>query len=385
MMLRAYKTEIDPIYDQKIKIHKTIGVSRFVKNLYIKTEQETYEANGEFLSGMDFSKWLNNEFLPSNPTYAWVKEVSSKAVKQAIMQTEKAFLRFFKGEAEYPKPKKRTDNVKMYFVKNNMTDCTVERHRIKIPTLGFVRLKEHGYIPVGASVKSGTIERRADRYFVSVVCEVGEQPILGVPTNDGVGVDLGVSDLAVTSNGRKFANVNKGDKVKKLEKRRRRKQRRLSKKIKRIKKGEANKSNVQKNKIEVQKLYLRLANIRKEYVRYVVNSLVAMNPKFIAIEDLNVQGMKKNKHLSKAISEQLWGYFRLFLIQQCQKHGIEVRIASRYYASSQLCSTPGCAYKNPKTKNLNVREWICPECGACHDRDTNAAINIRDCSIYRIA
>ncbi|MCL2814221.1 MAG: transposase [Oscillospiraceae bacterium] len=384
-MLRAYCTEIYLTKAQRIQVHKTMGVSKFVKNLYLKVEKDEYEKTGKFYSGMDFSKWLNNEFIPDNPEYSWIKEVSSKSVKQAIMNTERAFRKFFKGEAEYPKPKKRKDSVKMYFVKNNTADCTIERHRFKVPTLGFVRLKEYGYIPLDAKVKSGTIGRRADRYFMSVLCEVDEVQSDNVPTKEGIGVDLGLTDLAIVSNGEKFANINKTNKVKKMEKRRKRQQRKLSKKIKKIKKGEANKSNVQKNKLKVQRLYMKLANIRQEYARHVVNSLVAMNPKFIAIEDLNVQGMKKNKHLSKAISEALWGYFKLFLIQQCRKHNIEVRIIPRYYASSQLCSTKGCTYKNPKTKNLNVREWVCPECSTIHNRDINAAINIRDCEIYSVA
>ncbi len=164
---KAYKIEIKPTKEQIIKIHQTIGVSRFIYNFYIAHNKEVYEKEKRFVTGMDFSKWLNNEYIPNNPDKDWIKEVSSKATKQAIMNGDKAFKKFFNGEASFPVfKKKKKQDVKAYFPKNNKTDWTIERHRIKIPTLGFIKLKEFGYIPVNSVVKSGTVSQKADRYYV---------------------------------------------------------------------------------------------------------------------------------------------------------------------------------------------------------------------------
>ncbi|MDP4144042.1 MAG: transposase, partial [Bacillota bacterium] len=165
---RAYKIEINPTEEQKTKIHKSIGVSRFIYNFYIAHNKEVYEKEKKFVSGIDFSKWLNNEYIPNNKDKIWIKEVSSKAAKQAIMNGEKAFKKFFKGESGFPRfKKKKNQDVKAYFPKNNITDWIIERHRVKVPTLGWVRLKEFGYIPINSIVKSGTISQKADRYYVS--------------------------------------------------------------------------------------------------------------------------------------------------------------------------------------------------------------------------
>ena len=159
--------------------YRTIGVCRFIYNFYIAENKAIYEAEKSFMSGMDFSKWLNNEFVPENPEYLWIKEVSSKAVKQSIMNGEKAFKKFFRKQSGFPRFKKKSrSDVKAYFPKNNATDWTIERHRLKIPTLGFVRLKEKGYIPNDSMVKSGTVSIKAGRYYVSVLTEAAEIPMM---------------------------------------------------------------------------------------------------------------------------------------------------------------------------------------------------------------
>ena len=178
-MLVVYKTEVNPTAEQKRKINQTIGVARFIKNMYIAHNQEVYKNGGIFVSASDFSKWLNNGFVPSNPEYGWIKDVYAKSTKQAIINTEKAFKHFFKGLKGFPNfSKKKDQKVKMYFVKNDKKQfIACERHRINIPTLGWVRLKEKGYIPIHNKnrteviIKSGTISRKADRYYVSVLAE----------------------------------------------------------------------------------------------------------------------------------------------------------------------------------------------------------------------
>ena len=216
---RAYKIEIKPTKEQIIKIHQTIGVSRFIYNFYIAHNKEIYEKEKRFVSGMDFSKWLNNEYIPNNPDKDWIKEVSSKATKQAIMNGEKAFKRFFKGESGFPKfKKKKNKDVKAYFPKNNKTDWTIERHRVKIPTLGFVRLKEFGYIPVNSIVKSATLSQKADRYYVSILVEEDVNYKNSNQYCKGIGIDLGLKDFAICSNGLTKKNINKTKTVKKVEK-----------------------------------------------------------------------------------------------------------------------------------------------------------------------
>lgn len=233
-MLKSCKTEINPTPEQKQIINRTIGVCRYVYNFYLAYNKEIYEVEKRFVSGMEFSKWLNNEFIPNNPDFHWIKEVSSKSVKQSIMDAERAFKNFFKGKSRFPKFKKKSKaDVKMYFVK---TDAKViiqcERHRIKIPTLGWVRLKEKGYIPTNSKthiIKSGAVSCKAGRYYVSVLVEEQEQqkPVL----NDfGIGIDLGLKDFAVCSSGKTYKNINKSSQIRKLEKKLKREQHSLSRK-----------------------------------------------------------------------------------------------------------------------------------------------------------
>ena len=314
---RAYKIEIHPTDEQKSKIHQTIGVSRFVYNFYIAHNKEAYEKEGKFVSGMDFSKWLNNEYIPNNEEMKWIKEVSSKARKQSIMNADRAFRDFLKGKKRFPKfKKKKNQDVKAYFPKNNKTDWTLERHRVKIPTLGWVRLKEFGYIPTNSVVKSGTVSQKANRYYVSILVEEKdvEQSKL---TNEGIGIDLGIKYFAICSNGAKFKNVNQTYTVKKLEKKLKREQRKLSRKYeslkrrnKNIEEGRATQKNIQKQVVKVQKLHQRLVNIRTDYINKTIFLIIKQEPSYITIEDLNIKGMMKNRHLSKAIANQKFYEFR---------------------------------------------------------------------------
>ena len=385
---RAYKIEINPTDDQKSKIHQTIGVSRFIYNFYIAHNKEIYEKEGKFVSGMDFSKWLNNEYIPNNQDKKWIKEVSSKATKQAIMNGDKAFKDFFKKAKGFPRfKKKKNQDVKAYFPKNNKTDWTLERHRVKIPTLGWVRLKEFGYIPVNSIVKSGTVSQKADRYYVSILVEETYIKISN-PNNEGLGIDLGIKEFAICSNGNKFKNINKTSTVKKIEKKLKREQRKLSRKYeslkirnKNIKEGRATRQNIQKQVVKVQKLHQRLANIRTDYINKTVFSIVKQKPSYITIEDLAVSNMMKNKHLSKAISSQKFFEFKTKLMSKCKQNNIELRIVDRFYPSSKTCSNCG---KIKKDLKLSDRIYKC-DCGFTIDRDLNASINLKNAKEYKIA
>ena len=390
-LLKSYKTEINPTNEQKQIIHKTIGVWRYVYNFYLAHNKEVYEKEKRFANGNEFSKWLNNEFIPNNSDYKWIKEVSSKSIRQSILNGEKSFKSFFKGQSRFPKFKKKNkSDVKMYFVK---TDAKViipcERHRIKIPTLGWIKLKEKGYIPTNYNtniIKSGTVSIKAGRYYVSVLVEEQEQnqPQL----NDfGIGIDLGLKDFAVCSNGNIYKNINKTKQVKKLEKKLKREQRSLSRKYenyKKLNKNErevATRQNIQKQTLKVQKLHHKLDNIRTDYINKVISELVKTKPMWITIENLNISGMMKNRHLSKAVAQQKFFEFRTKLTTKCNELGIELRVVDRFYPSSKTCHNCGCVKSDLK---LSDRIYNC-ECGYIEDRDYNASLNLRDCQIYKIA
>ena len=380
--------EINPTDEQKSKIHQTIGVSRFIYNFYIAHNKEIYEREGKFVSGMDFSKWLNNEYIPNNQDKKWIKEVSSKATKQAIMNGDKAFKDFFKKAKGFPRfKKKKNQDVKAYFPKNNKTDWTLERHRVKIPTLGWVRLKEFGYIPKNSVVKSGTVSQKADRYYVSILVEERDIKISNT-NNEGVGIDLGIKYFAICSNGNKFKNINKTSTVKKVEKMLKREQRKLSRKYeslkirnKKEKGGNATRQNIQKQVVKVQKLHQRLRNIRTDYINKTVSKIVKQKPSYVTIEDLNVKGMMKNKHLSKAIASQKFFEFKTKLTVKCKENNIELRIVDRFYPSSKTCSQCGKIKKDLKLSN---RIYKC-NCGLDIDRDLNASINLKNAKEYKIA
>lgn len=391
-MLKSYKTEINPTPEQKQIINRTIGVCRFVYNFYLAHNKEVYDKEKRFVSGYEFSKWLNNEFIPNNQEYKWIKDVSSKSVKQSIMNADKAFKNFFKNKSHFPRFKKKNKSeVKIYFVKANArTIIHCERHKIKIPILGWIQLKEKGYIPTNANthiIKSGTISCKAGRYYISVVVEQ-EETIKPQLNNFGIGIDLGIKDFAICSNGETYKNINKSSQIRKLEKKLKREQHSLSRKYENYKKqnknlkGVATRQNIQKQKLKVQKLHQRLDNIRTDYINKVVSELVKTKPMWITIEDLNISGMMKNRHLSKSIAQQKFFEFRTKLLAKCKEYGIELRVVDRFYPSSKTCHNCGCVKSDLR---LSDRIYHCCECGYTEDRDYNASLNLRDCPTYNIA
>ena len=384
-MLKSFKTEINPTEVQKIKIHKTIGTCRYIYNFYLFHNKERYDAGERFMSGKSFSVWLNNEYLPGHPEYSWIREVSSKSVKNAIENACTAFSRFFHHQSSFPRYKKKgRSDVKMYFVKNNPKDCRCERHRLNIPSLGWVRIKEKGYIPTtkdGWKIKSGTVSIKAGKYYVSVLVEIPNAKIAN-NSNDGIGIDLGLKDLAIVSNGKTYKNINKSARVKKLEKKLRREQRCLSRKYENLKKGESTqRANICKQKLKVQKLHHRIENIRTDHINKVISEIVKTKPSYITIEDLNVSGMMKNRHLSKAVASQKFYEFRTKLKAKCDENGIKLRVVDKWYPSSKICHCCGAIKKDLK---LSDRIYRC-DCGYVEDRDLNAALNLRDALTYEVA
>lgn len=315
---RAYKVELKPTKEQIQKINQSIGVCRWLYNAYVAKNQSLYqdfkdgkiEKKNAFMSANDFDKFINNE-VKTLDEYKWINDCGSKARKKAICNGEFAYKKFFNGALQFPRFKKKgKSRVGVYFPKNNKTDWRVERHRVNIPTLKWVRLKEFGYIPINAKVINGTVTEQAGRYYVSIVCEVDEVRNYK-PKTEALGIDLGVKDFAVVSNGITKKNINKTSRVKKLEKKLKREQVRLSRKYEclkkenKTKKGGATRQNIRKQIVKVQRLHQRLTNIRTDYINKYISEIVEQKPSSITIEDLNVKGMMKNHHLSKAVAEVL--------------------------------------------------------------------------------
>ena len=384
-LLKSFKTEINPTEEQKARIRKTIGTCRYVYNFYLGHNKALHDNGEKFMTGKSFSLWLNNEYIPDNPDKTWIREVYSKAVKKSIEDGCAAFTRFFKHQSDFPKFKKKgKSDVKMYFVRNNPKDCQCERHRLKIPTLGWVRIKEKGYIPTtkdGYMIRSGTVSVKAGRFYVSVLVEIPDVNINN-NLNEGIGIDLGLKDFAIISNGKTYRNINKSAGLKKLEKQLIREQRSLSRKYENLKKGESTqRANIQKQKLKVQKLHHKMDNIRTDYINKTIAEIVKTKPSYITIEDLNVKGMMKNRCLSKAVASQKFYEFRKKLKAKCDEKGIELRVADRFYPSSKTCHHCGSVRKNLK---LSDRIYRC-ECGYVADRDLNAALNLKDAKTYKIA
>ena len=384
-LLKSFKTEINPTEEQKVKIRKTIGTCRYIYNFYLAHNKELHDNGEKFMSGKSFSVWLNNEYLPKNPDKLWIKEVSSKSVKRSIENGCVAFTRFFKHQSAFPNFKKKgKSDVKMYFVKNNPKDCRCERHRMNIPSLGWVRMKEKGYVPTtkdGYVMKSGHVSIKADRYYVSVLIEIPNNKTVD-NFKEGIGIDLGLKDFAIVSNGKTYKNINKSAKLKKLEKQLIREQRSLSRKYENLKKGESTqRANIQKQTLKVQKLHHKIDDIRTDYINKTIAEMVKTKPSYITIEDLNVSGMMKNKHLSKAVASQKFYEFRTKLQAKCKENGIELRVVDRWYPSSKTCHCCGAIRKDLK---LSDRIFQC-DCGYIEDRDFNAALNLRDATTYEVA
>ena len=367
-----------------------MGVCRYVYNLFIGTNRDNYRNGSQsYMTGYDFSKWLNNEYRKANPDKIWIWEVSSKAVKKAIMNADTAYKKFLKGKSGFPNYKRRNGRpVSMYLPRNNAGDLKIERHRGKIPTLGWVRFKEYGYVPYKAKAVNVTITKRAGRYFASFLFEISSVNPVSTVQSEGIGIDLGVKSFAVISDGRNCPNINKSERAKKLTRRLKREQRKFSRKVQKLlqRKEDATKkckrSNLDKQRQKVQRTYMKLTNKRHDYINKTVHEIVIRRPEYITIEDLNVSGMMKNRHLSQAIAESQFYYFRALLERKCCEYGIQLRLANRFYASSKTCSR--CGHVKGDLK-LSDRVYECTECGLVIDRDYNAALNLRSCIKFSTA
>ena len=365
---------------QQTKLFQYAGASRFAYNWALAREKENYEKGGRFIPDTELRKEFTR--LRNSDEYAWLLNVSNNVTKQAIKDACSAYKNFFKGLQRYPRfkakkksmPKFYQDNIKIQFrdthVKFEGFSFSRKANKQK---LNWVKLAEHGRIPTDAKYRNPRVSFDGLNWWISVCVEFPD--CRDRPNHDGIGIDLGIKDLAICSDGNTYKNINKNQTVKKLEKRKRRLQRSVSRKYEHNKKGGSycKTNNIVKKEKLLLKVNHRLANIRKDYLNQTTSEIVNRKPRFICIEDLNVSGMMKNRHLSKAVQNQGFFEFRKQLEYKCNDSGIQLIVADRFYPSSKLCS---CCGKIKKDLRLSDRTYKC-ECGNVIDRDFQASINLK--------
>ena len=372
---------LHPNNKQLTKLFQYAGGARFAYNWAIAREQENYKQGNKFLADNELRKEFTQ--LKKQSEYQWLSEVSNNVTKQAIKDACNTYKKFFKGQCKYPKFKSRKhsspsfyqDNVKIQFsdthVKVEGFSMSKKKNKQK---LNWIRLCEKGRIPINCKYMNPRFTYDGLYWYVSVGVEVDDNAI--IPSNDGIGIDLGIKDLAVCSDGNAYKNINKTQKVKKLEKRKRRLQRSVSRRYEKNKQGGecyCKTRNIIKREKELLKITKRLTNIRQNYLHQTTSEIIKRKPSFICIEDLNVSGMMKNKHVSKAVQQQCFYEFRKQIEYKSAWNNIPFIIADRFFPSSKLCSCCGNVKKDLK---LSDRIYKC-ECGNIIDRDYQASLNLK--------
>lgn len=367
-MLKAYKYRVYPNNEQKMQIAKTFGCCRFVYNQTLAYKKDTYEQEKKSVSKTDCNNYCNREL---KNTYEWLKEVDKFALTNAIYNMDSAYQKFFKEHTGYPKFKSKHDNHKSYttnFTNGNIA-IDFENGKIKLPKLKEVKAKLHREFH--GKIKSATVSQvPSGKYYVSILVETEHEEL--PHRNQNIGLDLGIKDLCITSDGIRYENL-------KIMKKNGRKLSRLQRQLSHKEKGS---SNYQKKKKEIAICHEKIRNIRKDYLHKISHEIVSEN-QVIVSENLQIKNMVKNHHLAKSISDVSWYELTRQLEYKSKWNGREYIRIDTFYASSQLCYT--CGYQNTATKDLSVREWICPNCGTKHDRDINAAKNILAEGLRQIA
>ncbi|QXE19733.1 MULTISPECIES: RNA-guided endonuclease TnpB family protein [Clostridium] len=365
-MILSKKIRIVPNIEQEQKLWQSVGTARFIYNWTLARQEENYKNSGKFISNNDLRKEitiLKKEELP------WLNEVSNNVAKQAVKDACNAYKRFFKGLADKPRFKSKRKSKPSFY--NDTSKLKVKENLVLIEKVGWIKTVEQ--IPMNAKCTNPRVSFDGKYWYLSVGVEK-ENPMVEL-TDESIGIDVGVKDLAICSNGMTFKNINKTRIVKKLEKRLRRLQRKISKKYLMNKEGSTfvKTSNIIKLEKQIRLLHRRLSNIRNNHLHQVTTKIVKTKPSRVVMETLNIKGMMKNKHLSKAIAQQGLYEFKRQIQYKCEFYGIEFVEADKWYPSSKICSK--CGHKKTNL-SLSERTYICEECGTVIDRDFNASVNL---------
>ena len=370
-----------PNNKQRTKLFECAGTARFAYNWALNYQQMNYDIGNDFLSDCDLRKTFTK--LKQKDKFKWINDYSNNITKQAIKDACNLYKNFFKGLAKYPKFKSKRKSKPSFYVdtcKIQFTDTHIKLEKIADSTrknrakANWIRLAEHNRIPLNCKYYNPRVTFDGLNWWISVGVEFSENT--EKPLNDGIGIDIGIKDFAICSDKNTYKNINKTAKVKKLKKEKRKLQSKISKKYLKNKKGVCycKTKNILKSEKQLLKINHRLTNIRHNYLHYVTSEIISRKPKFIVLEDLNVKGMMKNKHLSKAIQEQCFYEFYRQIQYKCNWNNIEFITADRYYPSSKMCSCCGNIKKDLKLKD---RIYICAECGNVIDRDYQASVNLK--------
>jgi len=367
------KVRLYPTKEHEQKLWQSVGTARFIYNWTLARQEENYtlkgtrKNGGKFISDNDLRKELT---ILKKTELNWLNEVSNNVAKQAVKDGCEAYKKFFKGLADKPRFKSRRKSKPSFY--NDTSKLKVKESSVLIEKVGWVTIKKNS-IPINCKYTNPRISFDGKYWFIAVGIEK-ENPIVAL-TTESIGIDLGIKDLAICSNGMTFKNINKTRVVKQLEKRLRRLQRRVSRKYLKNKEGSrfVKTSNIIKIEKQIRLLHRKLANIRSNYNHQATNKIVKTKPSRVVMETLNIKGMMKNKHLSKAISKQCLYEFKKQMQYKCEFNGIEFIEADKWYPSSKTCSK--CGHVKPKL-SLSERTYICEECGLVIDRDYNASINL---------
>ena len=380
-MIKTLKVMLCPNNKQRTKLFECAGTARFAYNWALNYQQMNYDIGNDFLSDCDLRKTFTK--LKQKDKFKWINDYSNNIMKQAIKDACNLYKNFFKGLAKYPKFKSKRKSKPSFYLdtcKIQFTDMHIKLEKIADSTrknrakANWIRLAEHSRIPLNCKYYNPRVTFDGLNWWISVGVEFSENT--EKPLNDGIGIDIGIKDLAICSDKNTYKNINKTAKVKKLKKKKRRLQRKISKKYLKNKKGVCycKTKNILKSEKQLLKINHRLTNIRHNYLHYVTSEIISRKPKFIVLEDLNVKGMMKNKHLAKAIQEQCFYEFYRQMQYKCNWNNIEFTTADRYYPSSKMCSCCGNIKKDLKLKD---RIYICAECGNVIDRDYQASVNLK--------
>ncbi|WP_094606377.1 IS200/IS605 family transposase ISBth15 [Sporomusa silvacetica DSM 10669] len=369
-MITALKVRLEPNNKQMSKLFQSAGTARWAYNWTLAKQEENYKNGGKFINDRDLRKELT--ILKQTRELNWLNTYSNNITKQAIKDACDAYYKFFKGLAEKPKFKSRKKSQPKFY--QDTDKIKFKNGKVRLEKIGWIKLSEKNRIPENTKYTNPRVTFDGVHWYVSVGIEIQSESV--DLTGESIGIDVGIKYLAVCSQIEKpYKNINKSKKIKRLEKKLRRLQRKVSNKYDKNKKGEryVKTGNIIKLETNIRKLHKRLDNIRTNYRHEVTTEIVKTKPARIVMESLNISGMMKNKHLSKAIQQQGLYEFSRFIQYKAERQGTEFIEADKWYPSSKTCSV--CGHVKAKL-SLSEREFRCECCGAVIDRDKNASINL---------